>query len=391
MSLERDMGETAMGESPSGREEISFQVNRVSPGERVLSFSGSLTVHTVGGLLPRLREFWTMENPEGILVDVSGLRKVDTAGALFFRELEGETRRRSLPFAYRGASGRLEGILGMVPPEPEVLPVPPARHPGLVEEVGEGTVAFFRDFVRVTGFVGDLTLAVGFCLVRPRSVRWGDVLHYMRRAGVDGLPIVGLISFLLGLIMAFMSSLQLRQFGANLYVASLVGIAMVKELGPMMTAILVAGRSGSAYAAEIGTMIVHEEVDALRTMGFEPIRFLTVPKVIAAVLVVPLLTLYADFFGVAGGLVVGITGLDLTVHTYLRETMASIGLFDVFSSLAKSLVFAVIIAGIGCQRGFQAGRSAEGVGASTTSAVVAAIFLIIVADSAFAILFHYIG
>jgi phospholipid/cholesterol/gamma-HCH transport system permease protein len=213
----------------------------------------------------------------------------------------------------------------------------------------------------------------------------------MKRAGVDGLPIVVLISLLLGLIMALISSIQLRQFGANLYVASLGGIAMVKELGPMMTAILVAGRSGSAYAAEIGTMIVHEEVDALRTMGFEPVRFLTVPKVIAAVLVVPLLTLYADFFGVAGGLVVGITGLDLTVNTYLRETMASIGLFDVFSSLAKSLVFAVIIAGIGCQRGFQAGRSAEGVGASTTSAVVAAIFLIIVADAAFAILFHYIG
>jgi phospholipid/cholesterol/gamma-HCH transport system permease protein len=212
----------------------------------------------------------------------------------------------------------------------------------------------------------------------------------MRRTGVEGLPIVGLLSFLLGLIIAFMSSLQLKQFGANIYVASLVGVAMVTELGPIMTAIIVAGRSGSAFAAEIGTMKVNEEVDALITMGFDPIRFLAIPKVLAAVLVVPLLTLYSDFFGIAGGLAVGVLGLDLTVNSYLQATMKVITVAAILKSLIKSVFFAALIAGIGCQRGFQVRGGAEEVGSATTSAVVAGIFLIVVTDSAFAILYSYI-
>jgi phospholipid/cholesterol/gamma-HCH transport system permease protein len=173
-------------------------------------------------------------------------------------------------------------------------------------------------------------------------------------------------------------------------VASLVAVAMVRELGPIMTAIIVAGRSGSAFAAEIGTMIVNDEVNALVTMGFDPTRFLAVPKVLAAILVVPILTLYADVFAILGGLIVGITGLDLTVYTYIQQTQQSIRFFDIVSSLIKALVFALLVAGIGCQRGFQVRGGPESVGASTTSAVVSAIFLIIVADSAFAVILHYV-
>ena len=227
-------------------------------------------------------------------------------------------------------------------------------------------------------------------LPHPRSVRWGDVLFYMKRAGVDGLPIIGLIGLLLGLILAFMSSLQLKQFGANIYVASLLAVAMVQELGPIMTAILVAGRSGSAFAAEIGTMKVNEEVDALVTMGFDPVRFLAIPKVLAAMLVVPLLTVYATLFGLLGGLIIGVLGLDLTVYSYVTESRRAIELFDILSSLVKSVVFALLVAGIGCQRGFQVRGGAEAVGSATTSAVVAGIFLIIVTDSAFALVLHYI-
>jgi phospholipid/cholesterol/gamma-HCH transport system permease protein len=187
-----------------------------------------------------------------------------------------------------------------------------------------------------------------------------------------------------------MSSLQLRQFGADIYVATLVGFGMVRELGPIMTAILVAGRSGSAFAAEIGTMMVNEEVDALLTMGFDPVRFIAVPKVLASMIVVPLLTIYSCFFGIAGGLIVGVAGLDLTVYTYIQQTIKSFDLFDIVSSLIKSAVFAMLVAGIGCQRGFQVKGGAEAVGLYTTSAVVAAMFLIIVADSAFAIILYYI-
>jgi phospholipid/cholesterol/gamma-HCH transport system permease protein len=209
--------------------------------------------------------------------------------------------------------------------------------------------------------------------------------------GVDGLPILGLISFLLGLIMAFMSSLQLKQFGANIYVASLVGIAMVRELGPIITAIVVTGRSGSAFAAEIGTMRVNEEVDALVTMGFNPIRFLAIPKVFAAIMVVPILTLFADIFAICGGMVVGVLGLDLTLYTYIQQTMQALEIFDIVSGIVKSVVFAILIAGIGCQRGFKVRGGAEAVGNATTSAVVYGLFLIIVTDSMFAIILHYIG
>jgi phospholipid/cholesterol/gamma-HCH transport system permease protein len=194
----------------------------------------------------------------------------------------------------------------------------------------------------------------------------------------------------MGLVMAFMSSLQLKQLGATVYVAALVAIAMAKELGPLLTAILVAGRSGSAFAAEIGTMVVNEEVDALSVMGFDPIRFLAVPKVLAAMLVMPLLTAFSTFVGILGGLIIGVTLLDITVYTYINESKNALALFDLTASLVKSVVFAATLAGIGCQRGFQVRGGAAAVGAATTSAVVAGIFLIVIIDSVFAIVLHYI-
>jgi phospholipid/cholesterol/gamma-HCH transport system permease protein len=275
-----------------------------------------------------------------------------------------------------------------------MLKLPPLitaeRRAGLIDQLGGASISFANDLFQVISFLGDLLTSLGYALLHPRSVRWGDVLFYMKRAGVDGLPIIGLIGLLLGLILAFMSSLQLKQFGANIYVASLLAVAMVQELGPIMTAILVAGRSGSAFAAEIGTMKVNEEVDALVTMGFDPVRFLAIPKVLAAMLVVPLLTVYATLFGLLGGLIIGVLGLDLTVYSYVTESRRAIELFDILSSLVKSVVFALLVAGIGCQRGFQVRGGAEAVGSATTSAVVAGIFLIIVTDSAFALVLHYI-
>jgi phospholipid/cholesterol/gamma-HCH transport system permease protein len=211
----------------------------------------------------------------------------------------------------------------------------------------------------------------------------------MEKVGVDGLGIVALISFLLGLIMAFMSSLQLQPFGANIYVANLVAVAMVKELGPIMTAILVAGRSGSAFAAEIGTMKVNEEVDALQVMGYDPLVFLAMPKVLAAVLTVPLLTIFADLVAILGGLTVGVVGMGFTVQAYVQQTLKTLYAIDILTGSLKAAVFAVLIAGIGCQRGFKVRGGAESVGTQTTSAVVSAMFLIIVADSIFAIVLHY--
>ncbi len=331
--------------------------------------------------------------PASLTVDLAGVEFLDSAGALALIELESNARGRSVTFEFANLTDKARGIMGLI--DPKALVTPPLiseRQTGnFLERLGEATLKVLSDYKRMLTFLGELLGALTHALLHPRAVRWDDVAFYMKRAGVDGLPIVGLIALLLGLILAFMSSLQLKQFGANIYVASLLAISIVKELGPIMTAILVAGRSGSAFAAEIGTMMVNEEVDALTTMGFSPVRFLAVPKVLATMIVVPLLTLYADFFGILGGLIVGIVGLDLTAYTYLKETQTSLSLMDLVTSLIKAGFFAVIIAGIGCQRGFEVRGGAEAVGSATTSAVVSAIFLIIVADSVFALVFHYLN
>jgi len=330
--------------------------------------------------------------PAALTVNLAGVDYLDSAGALALMELEIEARGRSLTVELVNLSPKARGIMGLI--DPQALTTPPLiaeRQAGnLLERVGEETRFILNDFKRVLIFLGELLGALVHAVFHPRAVRWQDVAFYMKRAGVDGLPIVGLIGLLLGLILAFMSSLQLKQFGANIYVAALLAIAIVKELGPIMTAILVAGRSGSAFAAEIGTMMVNEEVDALTSMGFNPVRFLAVPKVLATMIVVPLLTIYADLFGILGGVIVGVLGLDLTVYTYLKETQHSLTLLDIITSLIKSGVFAMLIAGIGCQRGFEVRGGAEAVGSATTAAVVAAIFLIIVTDSAFALVFQYL-
>lgn len=365
-------------------------------GERgqhlVLAISGRLALDNLPAFDAEIRDFLKEMIPASLTVDLAGLDFLDSAGALALIELEEQARSRSITYKLVNPSGPVRGIMGLI--DPQALTTPPLiieRKTGnIVERVGAEALAILEDFKRVLIFLGELLGALTHALFHPRTVRWQDAVFYMKRAGVDGLPIVGLISLLLGLILAFMSSLQLKQFGANIYVASLLAIAIVKELGPIMTAILVAGRSGSAFAAEIGTMKVNEEVDALITMGFSPVGFLAVPKVLAAMIVVPLLTIYADLFGILGGVIVGVLGLDLTVYTYLKETQRSLSLLDIITSLIKSGVFAVLIAGIGCQRGFEVRGGAEAVGSATTSAVVAAIFLIIVTDSAFALVFQYL-
>jgi len=371
----------------------SLRIEEPEPGDIVVFISGRLSLTEFNSFSSDLRSMLNGRSFHRLTLNLGGITYLDSAGTLALYQLEEEYRERSVPVVLQDASERITGILNLLNRKAHHISplIPPRKSTHALERIGEATRMMGADFFLVMSFVGKLLTAMLGSFCNPSSIRWREVLFYMKSTGVDGLPIVGLISLLLGLIMAFMSSLQLRQFGAGIYVASLLAMAMVKELGPIMTAIIVAGRSGSAFAAEIGTMIVNDEVNALETMGFEPTRFLAVPKVLASMLVVPLLTIYADLFALLGGLLVGVFGLDLTAHTYIQQTRESIDVSDVFSSLIKAMVFAALIAGIGCQRGFQVRGDAASVGRSTTSAVVSAIFLIIVADSAFAIILHYIG
>jgi phospholipid/cholesterol/gamma-HCH transport system permease protein len=373
----------------SKRYEISYEKENTN---LLINLTGEFGLRNLNLFISEIKKTIGGQNPETITIDFSGISYIDSAAALAIIKVQKDATEKKINCFLINLNDEARGIFSVIHAQAlDQIPFKTKKFKdNILIEIGQASQNIANDIGNFVTFVGELLSAIVYTIFHPRSLRVKDILFYMQRAGVDGLPIVGLISMLIGLIIAFMSFLQFRQIGANIYVPSLVSFAMVKELGPIMTAILVAGRSGSAFAAEIGTMVVNEEVDALNTMGFDPVRFLAVPKVLATIIVVPVLTIYSDFFGVIGGLIVGVTGLDLTAHTYFTQSLKTIKVFDIVTSLIKAAVFAGLIAGIGCQRGFQVRQGAQDVGKYTTSAVVSAIFLIVVADSIFAVTFYYI-
>lgn len=369
---------------------LSIESSHTGESQLRLVLSGRLGVDEVDKCRAALNDAAESGLPRTVIIDLSKLEYLDTSGAMVI-ELFMAKAPENVQVSIQGGDAKFESMLKLIDPQ-LVLTEPinkSAPKSNFVEDLGRTTRAVGRDISQIIGFVGQITRGFLYLLKRPGSLRMGDVLAYMQAVGVEGLSIVALIGLLLGMIMAFMSSLQLKSFGADIYVATLVAVAMVRELGPIMTSILVAGRSGSAFAAEIGTMNVNEEVDALDVMGYDPTIFLAIPKVIAAVLMVPILNLFAIAAAIIGGMFVGIAGLDLTPYTYISQTMSSFDIGDLFTSMAKSSVFGLLIAVIGCQRGFLVSGGASGVGKATTGAVVAALFLIIVTDSVFAIVQYY--
>lgn len=246
-------------------------------------------------------------------------------------------------------------------------------------DVGSEAVGFVRSTADILRFVGGVSVSLGRMLTGHARYRPSDLFLVVQQVGAQALPIVSLISILVGLILAFVGAVQLEQFGADIFIANLVGLGMVRDMGAMMTGIIMAGRTGAAYAAEIGTMTVNEEIDALRTMGISPIDFLVVPRILALILMMPLLTLYADLMGILGGALVGVTLFDIGIYEYFRQTRSAIDLFDVFGGMFKGLVYGAIVAISGCLRGMECGRSSAAVGIATTSAVVTSIVFIVVA------------
>ena len=257
--------------------------------------------------------------------------------------------------------------------------------------VGTTALAGWAGAVAMLTFSGEAFLAVLALLRGKARLRGSDLAVYIQDCGASALPIVTLISFLVGLILAFVGAVQLRQFGAQIYVADLVGIAMAREMGAMMTAIIMAGRSGAAFAAQIGSMQANEEVDALTTMGLSPMEFLVLPRMVALVLMMPLLTLYADLLGILGGGFVGITMLGLSPTQYFYETQSFLNLTDFSMGLIKAVVFGVLVALAGCFRGMQCGRSSAAVGVAVTSAVVTGIVFIIFSDAILTVVYNALG
>ena len=252
---------------------------------------------------------------------------------------------------------------------------------------GDFGCSFGRDCFNITSFVGEVCLALVYAVIHPRKVRWCETFYYMDSCGSDALPIVTVVGFLLGLVLALQGAIQLTRLGAQSMVIDLVVLALVKELGPIMIAVVATGRAGSAFAAEIGTMKVTEEVDAMVTMGFSPVRFLVVPKIVDLIIVLPLLTVIGDIAGIIGGMFVTYFKLDISIPETLYKVFELISFSDYMQGFIKSLVFALLIAGVGCMRGFEASGDAQSVGRSATSAVVSGIFLIAVANTIITVLF----
>lgn len=353
--------------------------------------AGRLSLDEVYDLERELTASLARMAPAQLNVDLSRVEYLDSAGALTLYELLGQAQNKKIPAAFENATPEAQRVLDLI--DPKAVATPALRQEeelNVFEELGQGMLSLGEHAYDLLSFFGELLTALAGLIFRPFQVRWSEVLVYMYKTGVEALPILGLMSLLMGLVVTFMSSFQLQQFGAVIYVADLVGIGFVRELGSLLTGILISGRSGSAFAAEIGTMQVNEEVDALEVMGFEPVRFLAVPKVLASMFVMPVLTVYSMFFGLLGGLIVGVSILDIGLYAYVNETRKALSLSDLYYSLFKSVVYAVIISGIGCQRGFQVRGGAQEVGSATTSAVVTSLFVVIVASSVFSIVQNYL-
>ena len=353
------------------------------------ALTGNLTRHDAVQAAAQLNAMLQPQQP--INLDLSGVQAVDSAGAAILADFTRRAQALGIPLQVHGVAAPVARTLQLFPfPQHEKVSRPP-RAPRWPSGVGTSMAYVgdvLLDYLLLCADVAWFSLAG---LRRRSGIRWQAVVYEMAAMGSQAFGVAGLISFLVGATVALQSAAQLRQFGANVFVADLIGVSITRELGPLMTAIVVAGRSGSAVAAEIGTMVITEEVDALRTMGLNPTRFLIVPKVIAISITQPLLTVLADFLAILGGFIVAVLYLEVSPAAFMGRLQTALFMKDVVTGLFKSLLFANLIVSIGALCGLRTAGGADAVGRSTTTSVVAAIFAIIVADAVCSLLFYFGG
>jgi phospholipid/cholesterol/gamma-HCH transport system permease protein len=368
-----------------------LELQETGDGQVTIVLQGRLDADGCGKLWRQAKKSLEKLRPGTLTVDAGGVEYCDGAGAGFLLNLREYQEQAGGTIAIEGLKERLAQLLAMFDPG---QPIPPTPKTGTalqsIEGVGRGVAKIVADMGVLLTFTGELTANLVSLLPRPHRLRWKDAFLVMERAGCDAVGIVTVVSFLFGLILAFQSAIPLQRFGAQIFVVDIVSIAVTRELGPLMTAIILAGRTGSAFAAELGTMKVNEELNALDTMGLEPVKFLIAPRVVAAVAMTPLLVILSNFFAIMGGGLV-MRSLGFTWVSLVNQLQNAVGLADIFTGLFKSLFFGLLVAGIGCLRGLETATGAQAVGVSATRAVVSGIFLILIADSIFAVVFFMIG
>ena len=367
----------------------TLTLSEAADGSRTLQFAGRLDAYSIAGVWPQARAALAAAASRAVVIDASDVDYCDGGGIAMLIDLLRQPRAADAPVSLSGLRPGFRALLDQFDPKAMQAPMEPPHvaRVNVTVEIGRAAVIIGRDMREQVAFIGETGAALWQAAKHPGHIRWKDVWYTCEQVGVNALPIVALISFLLGIILAFQAAVPMRQFGAELFVADLVGLSILRELGPLMTAILLAGRSGAAFAAEIGTMKVNEELNALTTMGLDPVRFLVVTRILAALLMIPLLTLFADLIGILGGALTMIS-FNIPIQSFLHEVDSLVDVKDLLAGLAKAPVFAILIAGIGCLRALQTQTCASAVGISATRAVVSGIILLVVVDGIYAFVYY---
>ncbi len=365
--------------------EVGVALKETSPGSAVLALSGALDVHSAAATRREISTQLAGKAFRAMEVDASAIQHGDASGMVILYELVHGRFTPGVQATLRGLRPELQKLLAAFPAPEAVQTVERlAPRKPIAVEVGAATLGLGRDLIEVVAFLGRLSIALAEVVRRPRWLRVRALAVVFEKAGANALLIVSLISLLTGLIIAFEAAQPLKQFGAQIYIANMIGLVMVRELGPIMTAIVFAGRTGSAFAAELGTMKVNEELDALKTMGLDPTRFLVVQRVLAGTFAMPLLTAYSMAMGILGGVIVTrLMGFPLAL--IWGQLTAALGLKDILFGLIKAVVFGTVVAGLGCYHGVHTRQGPSAVGDSATRAVVSGILLIIIIDAIFSV------
>lgn len=375
-----------------GAADASFEAT-VDGAVTVFRPAGSWTVLTAGDLYAPVSE--AAARSEGaVRLDLAGLETLDTAGAWLIYKLDRDLKARGVAVTLAGVQPEHQSLIDEVAKNDAPCPIEPEQRPagyGLVEDIGRGTVESLKAGRSLVWFLGMITVAIGILIRNPSRMRWTSLVFHMEEIGVRAMPIVGLMSFLIGIVIAQQGEFQLSQFGASVLVINLLGISIVREIAILITAIMVAGRSGSAFTAQIGTMVLNEEVDAMRTFGISPIETLAVPRILAIIIMMPLLTFYSDVIGLLGGGVFCWLALDIEPRIFIERLHETLDFDNFMVGMIKAPFFAAVIGVTGCYEGLKTRGGAEAVGRQTTRSVVESIFLVIVLDAGFAVFFSAVG
>jgi phospholipid/cholesterol/gamma-HCH transport system permease protein len=341
---------------------------------------------------PRLvRDEIYTERPEQMVFDSSAIAAWDSALVSFAARVVAIGAAVAVKVDRSGLPPGVQRLLALAEATPKHAPQAPPPRPSLLARLGSHAVDRGHEAIKLLAWIGDLAIAFVRLLLGRARFRSSDLALQVQLTGARALGIVSLVATLLGLILAFVGAIQLERFGASLYVADLVAVAMVREMGALMAAIVVAGRTGAAFAAELGTMKVTQEIDALTTLGISPVEFLVLPRVIAVTLMLPLLCLFADLVGVLGGALIGITVMGIPARIYLDQTLAALSIGDLVGGMVKATTYGFLVGVAACFEGLRSGRTAAAVGKAATSAVVDGIVLVIAACGVFAVLFYLLG